>query len=63
MISFLVTRIRRMLGSLFATVFLPDLQDSTQVPPDQSADHVQLVGSEALVARERQRLKPEFAGP
>jgi hypothetical protein len=50
-----------MLGSLFPTVFIPSLQDSTQMPPDESADYAQFVGIEALVASERQRIKPEFA--
>jgi hypothetical protein len=51
-----------MLGSLFATVFIPPFQNSTQMLPDESADYVQLMGFEALVASERQRLKPELAG-
>lgn len=32
------------------------------MPPDQPANYVQLMRCEALVARERQRLKPELAG-
>jgi len=32
------------------------------MPPDQSANHVQLVGREALAAGEHQRLKPKLAG-
>jgi hypothetical protein len=51
-----------MLGSLFVAVLIPRLQDSRQMTPDESVDHVQVLGLETVVASEHQPLKPEFAG-
>jgi hypothetical protein len=51
-----------MRGSLLAAVFMPYLQDRGALRSDDSANHVQFVGAEAVTPRQLDRFEPELAG-
>src|SRR5437764_1206554 len=59
-----VTRMLRMRGSqpTLVTMFIPRLQDSSEMGPDEPPNQVQLSGAETMIAGKRWRLDPELAG-
>jgi hypothetical protein len=57
-----VTSIATIRGSLFATVFIPCLQDAVQIVEDYPSDSVKLPWGEADIGTEHNSLLPEFAG-
>jgi hypothetical protein len=42
-------------------MFMPSLQNSSAVAPNEAPEQVQLTGVEAVAARETKRLEPELA--